>query len=219
MILQDILIQYIYLINNIQWFDVVITPDYLQYIADPNLQSWVFMLTCSTIWKKTQSLADFKSVFKFYHLPMTFGFTAHALDTFATIEFIMSFIRRIIINGGTANVMAISDILLDSSNIGRHTNILVFDRKTDNSREEKLVIQNFTWRHPTLAPSGHHVPLQCPRCKSLNSFVTFDTERTGNAGYNCKAAGCMYAQICTYIPLPSTYKEDIWMAKDVSNEM
>jgi hypothetical protein len=71
---------------------------------------------------------------------------------------------KVLITGhGTKNALR---TVLSSSSIGQHTGIVHLRPTTSGVEAEQ-----FEWIHHTNRPNGRRLPIQCPKCYSIRSWV------------------------------------------------
>jgi phage FluMu protein Com len=87
------------------------------------------------------------------------SFTCHLLLAFAEIVLIERF--------GIADIFP--QMLSQSNKLGRHTDVILM---TKNSEDAGLTVVKFSWAHIDHRPWGQHLPLQCPRCGLVDSWMS-----------------------------------------------
>jgi hypothetical protein len=78
--------------------------------------------------------------------------------------------------------------LLDDEQLGAHSDLLCFESKKHSSSITNTM-SRYVWSHPGLKPFGNTLPIQCPSCKGLRTWVVL--KKTPDiVVLKCSGAGC-----------------------------
>jgi hypothetical protein len=89
-----------------------------------------------------------------------FAFGASRFISCESTSFILDFVMSVTIQGFPVQTV-LPGLLKGADTLGRHSSII-------HIASGKFFV--YQWKHPTLAPNGHQLPLQCSDCGRIRSF-------------------------------------------------
>jgi len=107
------------------------------------------------------------------------AFDAKRLTTLGASDLVKDIIKSVLIHDFAFEDALESSIWYHSYTVGKQTNILHFSG---------LSVQKYVWAHQEIQPWGNRIPLQCPQCGALNTFM-FLTHHQETQSY---LVGCSY---------------------------
>ncbi|KAI6154744.1 hypothetical protein BKA82DRAFT_4010513 [Pisolithus tinctorius] len=115
---------------------------------------------CGSVVTEAQSFNGVKQAAKLFKPRSILLFDAPRLQTPTTAPYLQSLLDENVIKG-----FHVRNALLDCAKLGRHSNIILIVWQ-----EEKLEVEKYIWTDKHLRPWGHHLPVACPQCATMQKW-------------------------------------------------
>ncbi|RPD59555.1 hypothetical protein L227DRAFT_611791 [Lentinus tigrinus ALCF2SS1-6] len=170
-----------------EWWAQVIPPALMT--AGAKHEVTLAMLACGSLVQSPTQRQTLKSLAERMQVERVFAFGASAVLACFTGSFFMSFASSVLIAGMVVDDAHLARLLDASTLLARHTSVLLFAR--EKSGDHRLCVREYTWSHKKIQPWGQVLPMQCPSCRCVYTFVV----KSGHDGHQhayCSAKGCSY---------------------------
>ncbi|RPD67677.1 hypothetical protein L226DRAFT_577046, partial [Lentinus tigrinus ALCF2SS1-7] len=188
-----------------EWWGNVI-PDRLMK-AGANHEVNLAMLACGSLVQSTTQRDKLKHLAERMQVKRVIAFGASAVQACFTGSFFMSFATSVLIEGVVLDNTHLARLLDTSTLLARHTSVLIFARQ--RAGDDHLQVKEYTWSHKCIQPWGQVLPMQCPECGSIYSFVV-KSAHDGHQHARCSIKGCSYVTIFTSMGPRSPSEENMW---------
>jgi hypothetical protein len=113
------------------------------------------------------------------------AFTNGQLQPCLASGFLLEFMQHVYVEKFEVST-CLSRILPATSRICRHTDIAQICRAKDGDQFQVL---QYTWAHDKFRPWGNSLPVQCPNCGTLRSWIFAEGENQTRL-FACKSPSC-----------------------------
>jgi hypothetical protein len=103
-----------------------------------------------------------------HRISASIAFTAVRFQPSFTSHLLLAFVEQVLIERFSISV-SFRHMLSQSYKLGRHTDILLM---TLGKQDEGLTILKFVWAHCDHRPWGQYLPVQCPGCGCVDSWLS-----------------------------------------------
>jgi len=119
-----------------------------------------------------------------YRITASIAFTAVRFQPSFASHLLLAFVEQVLIER-----FSISDVfhhmLGQSYKLGRHTDVILMDKGRD---AEALTVSKFSWAHADHRPWGQYLPIQCPDCGWIDSWLS--ATKGGVYAFECTNTRC-----------------------------
>ncbi|KAI6101802.1 hypothetical protein F5141DRAFT_1065774 [Pisolithus sp. B1] len=142
----------------------------------------IVFYVCGSVVTNPQSFDGVKEVAQQFTPRSMLLFDAQNLQLAFTVPYLQSLLDNTIIQGFPISSAA-KVALNNCGMLGRHSNIILV-----MCQKEGLVVEKFLWTDKYIKPWGHHLPVQCPQCGTIQKWVGGSAEKTMT--YECQYSEC-----------------------------
>ncbi|KAI6137978.1 hypothetical protein BKA82DRAFT_4368174 [Pisolithus tinctorius] len=119
---------------------------------------------CGSVVTEAQSFNGVNQAAKLFKPRSILLFDAPRFQIPTTAPYLQSLLEKTVIEGFHVR-NAVKDALWDCAKLGRHSNTILIVWQ-----EEKLEVEKYIWTDKHLRPWGHHLPVACPQCATMQKW-------------------------------------------------
>ncbi|KAG2084906.1 hypothetical protein BD769DRAFT_1681914 [Suillus cothurnatus] len=172
-----------YISGEVQDFlQIILNP--WQVLLDRAEESYLWLFSCGGMVNNASSFAGLQKSLLSYRITASIAFTAVRFQPSFASHLLLAFVEQVLIER-----FSISDVfhhmLGQSYKLGRHTDVILMDKGRD---AEALTVSKFSWAHADHRPWGQYLPIQCPDCGWIDSWLS--ATKGGVYAFECTNTRC-----------------------------